>query len=451
MFISRMIFFSYVWNTRNTTFSVFPRGGTAFFDFDDSAVQVFGGLFIDSKYKDEIERNLRDNHNPKESELAELGFLTLADEDEVMQILEREKEELANKDPELIHNVIALGMGCNYSCSYCFEKNRLEGQQLSKELCHQYLVVVNDILRNAKCCKTFHVTWFGGEPLLYLDQIECIGSGLLEICKNYGVELKTSIITNGKFLDARSLEVLKKYNLRSVQVTIDGLEEYYCNVKGATPKDFQDVISNVVRCAEETYTSIRINVSNNTIQDAYDVADLLYGDCHAKVHVYTAMTRVYEDEKAVCDGNYEWYINFDHDFRSYIRDTYGPNLAERAAPDPCWVACGGISKANMCIGPDGKIYRCQETISIEEEVIGDLYNGITSSADEKYYSYQHPEQCLECALFPVCMGGCARNQATSVIHCDQKAMIREYIDREMRHINMVLAHKEEIHNQDVSC
>ena len=70
-------------------------------------------------------------------------------------------------------------------------------------------------------------------------------------------------------------------------------------------------------------------------------------------------------------------------------------------------SCAQVCRANVCIGPEGEMYRCEHYFGDKSQVIGDIITGLYyNSVDNAYYIFKHRKSCKSCKYFPLCMGGC---------------------------------------------
>lgn len=152
-------------------------------------------------------------------------------------------------------------ISCNLRCPYCFEENKPQGF-MSDETISDIVAFV----KNNKWTNDYSITWFGGEPLLGLRQIEKV---LQTLHEQENLKLVGhSIVTNGTLLTEKAVSLFKTYSLDSIQITLDGFRNTH-NKKRFTIQNhgtFDLIIRNVknfiVECPE-TYVSFRINVDNS--------------------------------------------------------------------------------------------------------------------------------------------------------------------------------------------
>jgi len=115
--------------------------------------------------------------------------------------------------PRILSLAVELTAHCNQKCSYCYNAWRDDnGAELAvdAERTLQRLEVVLDAV------DIEHVTLTGGEPFSRPEALWLI----LDRCREAGVGIQ--LISNGGLVTTRHAERLSKYDVRSVQVTLNG-------------------------------------------------------------------------------------------------------------------------------------------------------------------------------------------------------------------------------------
>ena len=121
-----------------------------------------------------------------------------------------------------------------------------------------------------------HIQWFGGEPLLNKGVIDYIIDRLIELNISY----VCGITTNGFLLNEDVVNSFKRWNLTTMQITLDGLNDEYNSIKNYIYSDidaFMIVVNNIHNVLEKTETivTLRFNVSNDNIFSMYDTIEYL--------------------------------------------------------------------------------------------------------------------------------------------------------------------------------
>lgn len=361
------------------------------------------------------------------------GCIVPDDLDETGKILYEEKAAMLNTMPASMHFTIAPGMGCNYNCHYCFEKGHGTGSMMSQETIHRTEEYIIEIMSANPNLKQLNIRWFGGEPLLYMNKIEKMSHVLMNWCAANDVQYTAGIVTNGRYLTAENARRLKEINIGYVQLSMDGMGKYYEEQKGAREGDFAAVVENLKSAVDLLDITIRINVEDS-LDEALALTEYLLTECglDEKLKVYVAHVRDYEgmtaEEEQMSHAHFleleGQYISLFGKDGPYSRKSLGFILPKRRCTT-CRTVCG----TNFCIGPEGELYRCEHYFGHKDFSVGNVFSGRSYPGTElEYIKYRHLPKCLDCRLFPVCLGGCMNDntEGKPVLDCD--AFLERQID-----------------------
>lgn len=168
--------------------------------------------------------------------------------------------------------IILTTTGCNARCFYCYEKGT-KPVTMTAETADK---VVRYIVKHRGDEKV-SLKWFGGEPLVNAKVIDQICT---ELCEQ-GVPFRSSMISNGYLFDADRVQRAKDlWQLRSVQITLDGTELIYNRVKDYVYRGvnaFERVLQNIAMLtAAGIRVSIRLNVDKHNIGEMTELVQLLH-------------------------------------------------------------------------------------------------------------------------------------------------------------------------------
>ena len=214
------------------------------------------------------------------------------------------------------------------------------------------------------------------------------------------------MITNGSLLDEdKANNLIEKANLKYIQITIDGLEDIYVEMKGTTKECYQKVINNVCSLCDKLKINIRLNADKNNYDDVKKVADFLLEEKKLanKITVHFAEIKNYNKDP----GNQFYSI----DEATIAKHNFYENLSERnlmkkqksgiISFDPLF--CGFKNKNNFVIGPLGELYKCEHHIGDLTKVIGNVTEGVTNQTLlNEFYFPKKNEKCINCNLYPIC-------------------------------------------------
>lgn len=149
---------------------------------------------------------------------------------------------------------------CNYRCKHCYN---CSGEFGAKEISLEEL---KEILLDFVVHGIDSVVLSGGEALLHTKVWEFI-----DLIQRYGLQI--TLLTNGKLLNEKNINNLKKYNVH-IQISLDGGTEK-TNDFIRQPGSYADVISALDILKKQNYLK---NVSINTVlchQNQYEIGDIV--------------------------------------------------------------------------------------------------------------------------------------------------------------------------------
>ena len=333
--------------------------------------------------------------DPVLRELAEQYFFVPEEWDETVFFLNtfRLLQAYARKRQPWLFTIFPT-MNCNARCVYCFEEGA-EPVTMSEETVRQTVAFIADHPHQEEIA----LAWFGGEPLMKPEIIDRICEGLAE----RGVRFRSQLTTNGSLVTE---EILRKmtglWNLRSVQVSVDGDEPSYIRRKRypGYSDEYHRVLRAVGRMAE---CGLWVNVRCNVDQDNVDTADKLIRDLAAAVPV--------KEKVMVCFGVLNQARNSERDLEvwqkavglwSRVTDA-GFKLSRYVGPYTefrCFHCMA--DQGNIVITPDGKLYPCE--YYPEESCFGNVKDGIIrpEARAEFITSGRLREKCRLCPYLPDC-------------------------------------------------
>jgi len=159
---------------------------------------------------------------------------------------------------------------CNARCFYCFELGRSR-KTMSAETAHKVANYIADHCGEEKAS----ISWFGGEPLYNQMAIDIICTRLREM----GVEFSSSVVSNGYLFDDATVVKAAQWNLKWVQITLDGTEAVYNKVKAYIYRQgnpYETVLDNIGRLLDASIAvSIRLNMDMHNAEDLLSLVEEL--------------------------------------------------------------------------------------------------------------------------------------------------------------------------------
>ncbi len=303
----------------------------------------------------------------------------------------------ADNRPKTTFTVLTT-MDCNARCFYCYELGR-KRTSMSEEIAYDtadYIV---------KQCNGNEVSlhWFGGEPLYNKKVIDIISDSL----RDKGIPFHSQMISNGYYLDEETCKTAKeKWNLKQVQITIDGTKDIYQKTKAYIEKDpnaFERVIGNIKSVLKnDIYVTIRLNVDHDNAKDMHKLVEFLSKELkdYSNYHVYAALLKpiagkIHSFESSVQEfEEYEALLD--------VINGYGMGKIAPLEDKLKLNLCAADSDSSEVLLPDGKIGKCQHYS--ETNLIGSIYSDdydleMINSWKEVVPKF---DECEECPLYPRC-------------------------------------------------
>jgi len=391
----------YIWNTYSNALLVLDKK-------DQEYLQAFSGI---------------DDNSTTFNILKSNGFIVYEKLDEFGRICLEEKQEYFTYNPDYVEILIILGMKCNCKCSYCFQTTQAADLSavMTEETARQVSEYICEQLKKNKNAKKLNITWFGGEPLLYLDTMEIISRKLIEYTQQNNIEYMAGVPTNGLLLDKKCFAKLQELHIKEIIVTIDGMRNVHCISKGMTPEQFDRIIDNIVYVIGKTRFMIRLNIPNNDVNDAIAIADYLYNK-------RGLLGKVYLQFAYLCDytlspmASQKAFVNYVHNYSiwaDYLYDHYGIHVESQGRiPKRCYRA--GVDRP--CISPLGELYSCLQYAGNKDKVIGNVWQGrFFNDAESIFYTtidLPSRKKCHSCNYLPICMGECMKDCTTGIVRRD---------------------------------
>lgn len=362
------------------------------------------------------------------NKLLKCGYLLPSGIDERFLIKTKMMEGRYSKN--MLSLTIAPTMACNFRCVYCFEQGHY-GNQLMDETTQENLMKF--VKNHLAGVKVVNVTWFGGEPLIGISVIEKLSKELISLCEENKLGYSSNIVTNGYLLTKEAAEKLKACKIAYAQVTVDGPKEIHdtrrplANGQGT----YDTVMKNLLEVRGIMPVSLRINVDYDNISAADKVVEYLREqDMLGYVQPYLGLVESYNDkyEKDKCLSD-ELYSKINLQFW-----TKNNIPLQRTYPRPRANHCVADHYNGWVIDDCGNLYKCWNDIGILEKSVGNinLKSSYVQCTDliEEYSSFDPIlcEECKDCKVLPICMGGCPHSRMEGRRMCEQRRFhMREYL------------------------
>ncbi|MDR0866260.1 MAG: SPASM domain-containing protein [Candidatus Symbiothrix sp.] len=308
-----------------------------------------------------------------------------------------------------MHLTIAPTMDCNFSCHYCFEKK--EKTYITSEVIDSLLKYIEQ----QKDLSSIYLTWFGGEPLMAINQIKEFYDKFQKV---WNKEFNSNIITTAYYITPAVIETLKAVKISSMQITLDGNKETHNKVKQTEgcPDAFSKVIRNIdllTETAPEIHITIRVNLTKENANEYIGLYQFLAKRYKGK---NMGIVPAFVNDKG-CNTDKNSSIFFKRkECSEFILNLFNNQRIHSPViryPARFFEECAIRNVTSMGVDPDGYIYKCWEIIGNKKQAIGKLDDGKITDINSTMLNRQRygadtldNKTCSQCSYLPICNGGC---------------------------------------------
>jgi len=293
---------------------------------------------------------------------------------------------------------------CNFNCWYCYEGHQ-EGRMLQDVM----EAVVNHIKLKIedKSLRFLQLDWFGGEPLLYFDEVVYpLSKQIKQLVDEKQIPFSNSATTNGYLINKERIDKFREIGLNHFQITLDGNEATHNKIRFEKNKEgsFKKIIENINLLAENAYFSVllRINYTQKTLKDINEIIDLFSEKAKEKITVL--FQQVWQD--AIKE-----YVSVEENKAEFEKRGF---KIKKYETNSNFYVCYADKEQQAVINYDGKVHKCTARDFTEKNELGVLQqNGeiqwnIPKLSKRLAKATFENKYCLECNLLPVCMGPCSQ-------------------------------------------
>jgi uncharacterized protein len=222
------------------------------------------------------------------------------------------------------------------------------------------------------------------------------------------------IATNGSLLtDEIILKAKTKWNIRGMQITIDGYQENHNKRKNYFQKDknqYEFSLENIEKLLNnDVNVNCRINLDCNNMSDFPKILkdlEKFKNHRHFSVQATTLLTPT--NAKKIDN-----YVHF-NDYNNFYAETYNELFARGFYNNIQQIIPKRQLSFGMCknqsgylIGADGLLFKCDRDAHNLPNSIGDCKTGIIHN--DRLLRFTNSEvlpECMQCQYLPLCQGGC---------------------------------------------
>lgn len=331
-------------------------------------------------------------------------------------------------------------LDCNFNCWYCYE-NHVKGSQMDEQKMASVKNFIAHTLREKKGLKHFHLSFFGGEPLLYFKRVAFpLIAFAKEQCESRGTHFTSHFTTNGYLLNTQILDSLEGLDM-TFQITLDGDPAHHNQTRHLSDGtgSYERICKNIHALAERKHTVIlRINYTLANLSGIHYILDTFATiSKEIKAYIRVDLQRVWQDSDQKDDDNVlekemPRLIKLFHDSGFHV--TY--HRIYNSARFPCY----GDKRNSLLINYDGKVFSCTARNFTSERSEGQIladgsiqWNG--NRKEQRIASKFNRAKCHQCRIAPICGGGCTQhaletpNESQCPQGLDDKGIQKMILDR----------------------
>ncbi len=307
---------------------------------------------------------------------------------------------------------------CNLKCWYCYESH-VKNSIMSLDVMDAIVNHISKKIEN-KEINMLHLTFFGGEPLLYFDSIVFpLLERISDLCIKNKIPFYPFFITNGSLITKELILKIKQFN-PMFQITLDGNAKKHDSVRKGKIKNyptFEKIISGlklISKYLSSEHTSIsriltiRINYDNHTLNYTDEIIKELAELDRNKVFIH--LERVWQTKSFV---NNEQIDKLKKTILKFSAAGFrvGHGIFGRRSN-----SCPAEVHDYAVINYDGLVYRCNGRTLTPKTAEGKLLPCGTIEWKKEMLIKRlsrttfDNKKCLNCVMLPQCMGPCSQKQ-----------------------------------------
>jgi uncharacterized protein len=340
------------------------------------------------------------------------GIIVDSDTDEIENV--RLLMEDVNNEENIYRLIINPTMNCNFRCWYCYETH-IKDSKMGNETVEKTCKFIKNVLENNDKLRLFVLSFFGGEPLLYYQKVVVpILRYANEVAREHGVEITGDFTTNGFLITEKMVKEFKELNVNNFQITLDGNKDHHNTVRYVSKErgSYTEIIGNIIMLAENHFNvTLRINYTKenlNKIEEILDDLSILSPE--SKQHVNISLHQVWQDNNRDLGPR----VN---EFMKLVRQL-GFATTHSILGDSVRFSCYADKTNHATINYNGEVFKCTARDFTSANKEGVLNENGEIEWNEKYTSrltsrLKNPP-CLECAILPICGGGCSQKAMENI-------------------------------------
>lgn len=319
------------------------------------------------------------------------------------------------KSNKILRLLVYVTDDCNFDCVYCLQKH--VHKYMTNDTIDKIASSLSELLSHYKF-EGLTISWFGGEPLLNLPIIENGMQAFERLAQKFNLTIHSGITTNGYLLNEKTVDTLLRYGINEYQITLDGDRLRHDKNRHLKNGDgtWEKIWNNLLLMKEKTNqfsVNIRINSNMDNIETLPQFIQQIRSTFDNRfiiriqpiINMGISIDKSESSEVKYCSLLESQLIQLN--MYSYMCDMKCEDLTIENVIKPFGLMCSCSDPNYFVIKVDGEICKCELEINQKENHFGTI-DGHSFNLDAlKLTSYVVPStshECLECKLYPLCLG-----------------------------------------------
>ncbi len=347
-------------------------------------------------------------------------------EQELQTIIAENNQQIDTNN--VLYQVIQPSAMCQLGCDYCGQEHKKVNlsHPLADKLVERYRF---KILSEPERYKTLYIGWFGGEPLMALQEIRLMTRRFQTLASELGLNYGAKMVTNGLSLKPKLFrELVKEYKINHFEITLDGVAEFHDSRRHTKEghQTFDLIFENLKKIFAlpdfrelNCTVSIRCNVDKRNYMGVSPLIKQMAAHQFQDFisHFYVASVYSWGNDAHLKSFSKEEFSEMEID---WLIEQFEHGFTPGLIPGRVKSVCLSVNPSNEMVDAYGNLFNCTEVSYVDvyqntPYVLGNLKLDKTDSVYERPLANWNEEvlenkyQCHSCRMLPVCGGGCPKS------------------------------------------
>lgn len=342
------------------------------------------------------------------------GFYIDDERNELDEIRLRHKQETFGHNKKFRLMVFPT-QDCNLKCWYCYE-NHKPNTKMGHEVMENVVKYATNVITKGNI-DSFVLSFFGGEPLLFFDEIAYpLSYRIKKMCDNLSIKYATFFVTNGTLVTKENIGLFQEIN-SVFQITLDGCRDKHNKVRIQKKENLPTydkiieslylISENVETIVDDQIVTLRINYDNQTLKNIGELVNDIKGLDRRKFLIH--FERVWQTQDSSEDEEQKLLLL--NAVRLFIQNGFNVYIGNFKNRN---VSCPAENHNFAIINYDGLVYKCNGRTLNPDSAEGKLlvngeieWNQTALARRLGRTTFENP-MCVKCKMLPVCMGPCSQ-------------------------------------------